>query len=293
MAVSPRRPKGPSLNALRAFEAAARLNSFAYAAEELNVSPGAIAQHVKSLEEWLGGNLFDRHPQGITLTAYGAEHLPDLSTAFDALSNSVNAMRYGIANIQVRIATLPSIAELWLAPRLPKIRAVCPELKISITALEKPPNMQREMFDFSIFFGNQIDTPYSITLCDDFLFPVCAPSIAQELKELKNLSNFELLSDATWSDDWVNWINIVAKGSAPPKLGPVYSLYSIAVQEVVNNAGVLIGHEPLIEQHLQSGALVMAFDFAPLKGQSMLLTPASNQVQSSAMTNFVEALTRI
>lgn len=110
MNAAPRQPKGPHLNALRAFESTARLGSFTAAAEELNVTPGAIAQHVKSLEAWAVSPLFVRHTRGVTLTPLGEELLPDFTRAFDHLSEAVQALRTKAAPQKVKIATLPAIA---------------------------------------------------------------------------------------------------------------------------------------------------------------------------------------
>ena len=115
----------PSLNSLRAFEAAARYESFVIAAEELGVTPGAVAQQVKALEAWLGVELFDRLSQGIRLREEARAVLGELSGAFDALGNAVASLRTAAGSPFLRIAALPSIAQLWLQPRLAAVvRAV-------------------------------------------------------------------------------------------------------------------------------------------------------------------------
>jgi len=150
MSISPPRPKSPPLNAMRAFESAARLGGFSKAADELCVTPGAISQHIKSLEEWAGAPLFKRRSQGVMLTELGMETASQFSDAFDALGGAVRSLRSGARQSTINIAALPSVAQLWLSPRLPAIRAALSDLKISITALETPPNLYREMFDISI-----------------------------------------------------------------------------------------------------------------------------------------------
>ena len=143
MAVSPPRPKDLPLTALRAFEAAARLGGFSAAAPQLGVTPGAITAHVKTLETALGAALFDRTTRGVRLTALGRRVLPEFVAAFDALGAAVQTLRREAAPRTVHIATLPSIAQLWLSPRLPALRAAAPEIAISITAMETPPNLKR------------------------------------------------------------------------------------------------------------------------------------------------------
>ena len=112
MSVQPPRPKGPPLNALRAFEAAARLGSFARAANELCVTPGAVAQHISSLESWAGAPLFQRRARGVALSPLGRAVAPALGEAFDRLADASHLLRRMAAPAQIRIATLPSIAQL-------------------------------------------------------------------------------------------------------------------------------------------------------------------------------------
>jgi LysR family transcriptional regulator, glycine cleavage system transcriptional activator len=260
MSIAPPRPKGPPLNALRAFEAAARLNSFSRAADELCVTPGAVAQHIKVLEEWAGAPLFDRHAQGVRLTSLGRAVAPGLGTAFDSLADAAHLLRRIAAPDEIRIAALPSVAQLWLSPRLPAIRRTSPGLSISVTAMERPPNLMREPFDLAIFFstGQAKDAGMQI-LAEDSLFPVCAPDIAKRLTTPRDLSAETLLHDANWRDDWAIWLAAEKLSGITTALGPAYSLYSLAVEEAIHGAGVLIGHAPLVAPALASGALVAPF----------------------------------
>ena len=259
MSIAPPRPKGPPLNALRAFEAASRLNSFSRAADELCVTPGAVAQHVKALEEWAGAPLFDRHAQGVRLTSLGRAVAPGLGTAFDSLADTAHLLRRIAAPDEIRIAALPSVAQLWLSPRLPAIRHASPGLSISVTAMERPPNLMREPFDLSIFFGaRQTGGAKALVLAEDSLFPVCAPEIAERLATPHDLSRETLLHDASWRDDWAIWLAAEKLGGIAAS-GPAYSLYSLAVEEAIHGAGILIGHAPLVAPALASGALVAPF----------------------------------
>ncbi|MCX8955298.1 LysR family transcriptional regulator, partial [Ruegeria sp. NA] len=153
MSVSPKRPKGPPLNAMRAFEAAARNISFVAAAEELNVTPGAISQHVKTLEGWAGAALFRRNAQGVELTPEGQSLVAEFTRAFDQLADAARALRNLKPNADFHIAALPAIAQLWLPKRLRQIRSQFPDISFSVTALEAPPSLGRELFDLSIFFA--------------------------------------------------------------------------------------------------------------------------------------------
>lgn len=255
MPVAPPTPRSLPLNALRAFEAAARLGSFVAAAEELGVTAGAIAAHIKSLEAEIGAPLFERRTRGVDLTALAERLLPDFVAAFDALGAASQRLRAEAAP-RVHIAALPSVAQLWLSPRLPALRAAAPDIAISITALERPPNLKRVPFDISIFYR---PTGEGQALDDDVIFPVCAPALAAALREPRDLVSVTCLTDATWADDWAAWMKKAAPGLAFAPRGPLFSLYALAVTEAINGAGVLMGHEALVRDELASGRLVAPF----------------------------------
>jgi DNA-binding transcriptional LysR family regulator len=254
MAVAPPRPKDLPLNALRAFEAAARLQSFAAAAIELGVTPGAVTAQIKGLEARLGTPLFHRTARGVEVTAVGARALPGFVAAFDALGAAVQGLRAEAAPRVVHVATLPAIAQLWLSPRLPVLRAVAPEIAVSVTAMEAPPNLKRAPYDLSLFPG---DT--GMLLAEDVIFPVCSPEMAARLSRPEDLAGVPCLTDASWAGDWALWAAAAMPGRAFTPRGPVFSLYALAVEEAAGGAGVLIGHGPLVAGHLSRGVLVAPF----------------------------------
>ena len=241
------------LNALRAFEAAARTGAFTLAAAELGVTPGAVTAHVKTLEDQLGAALFERQAKGVRLTSLGAAVAEAFTEAFDALSRAEAQLRALAAPQEVHIATLPAIAQLWLSPRLPALRAAAPEISVSITALEAPPNLKRSRHDLSLFpaeGGGRL-------VAADELFPVCAPGLSARLRRVEDLGAVPCLSDSAWNRDWEIWLQAV--GAKVAVRGPVFSLYALAVEEAVNGAGVLMGHGPLVAAHLERGTLVAPF----------------------------------
>lgn len=265
MTVTPPRPKDLPLTALRAFEAAARLGGFAAASQELGVTPGAITAHIKSLELELGAALFDRTPRGVQLNALGAKVMPGFVEAFDQLGHAVQTLRSEAAPSTVHIAALPSLAQLWLSPRLPSLRAAAPDISISITAMEAPPNLKRAPYDLSLFYSEDRKG----ALSRDVIFPVCSPAMAAKLSSPSDLSQVSCLSDSTWVDDWAIWAT-AANTSFTPR-GPEFSLYTLAVEETVNGAGVLMGHEALVASHMARGELVEPFDIKVQLNSSLRL----------------------
>ena len=257
--LTPPRPSAPPLNALRAFESAARLGGFKAAAAELSVTPGAVAQHIKALEHWVGAPLFERMSHGVRLTDLGADVIGDFSYAFDRLGQAVIKLREGAGPRAIRVAVLPSIAQLWLSSRLPDIRAIDPDTTISITALDHPPNLAREPYDLSIFFREPGEFEHGVEVCRDAIFPVCAPSMAASLGEPGDLAGLLFLHDVSMTDDWRQWLDYAVPEQHVNTSGPTFSLYSLALQEVENGAGIIIGHEPLVRASLRKGSLVAPF----------------------------------
>jgi DNA-binding transcriptional LysR family regulator len=272
------------LNALRAFEAAARTGAFTLAAAELGVTPGAVTAHVKALEERLGAPLFERQARGVRLTALGLAAVEELTGAFDALAGAEARLRALALPQEVHIATLPAIAQLWLSPRLPALRAAAPQISVSITALEAPPNLKRSLHDLSLF---PAETGGRLVAGDE-LFPVCAPGLAARLGRVENLASVPCLSDTAWDRDWEVWLHAV--GVKMAVRGPVFSLYALAVEEAVNGAGVLMGHGPLVAAHLERGVLIAPFSHRVGLSRSYRLWSARPLVKGSAVARVADFL---
>lgn len=277
MSVSPPRPKGPALNALRAFEAAARLESFASAAEELSVTAGAISQHIKALEEWAGVPLFRRNAQGVRLTSEGRAIAPAFVKAFDALGNAVRGLRDVRPTRDIQIATMPSLAQLWLPSRLRLIREKFPHIRLSVTALEAAPNLRRELFDLSLFIRQPTGSDQEIVVRPDVIYPICAPALAASISAPEDLADHPLLFDRSWSDDWGLWAKAAQVGLANIDEGAQYSLFSLAQEEAKSGAGVLMGHAILSEAAVESGDLVRLFDIACRTDKSLVLEAATQK----------------
>lgn len=290
MPVKPPRPRGPHLNAMRCFEAAARVGGFAAAGEELSVTPGAVSQQIKALEDWIGAPLFERRSQGVALTALGESVADEFGAAFDALGSALHRLRAEAPQKTINIAALPSVAQLWLSPRLPLVRDAFPDHAVSITALEVPPNLRRGLFELSIFIGTPTGFKTEQILAADTITPVCSPAIAERLKRHSDLDAETLIYDATWADDWAMWLSHIGQPANLGKEGPTFSLYSIAVDEARNGAGVLMGHQSLVERHLASGELVAPFKDKVATGKSLILETATPPSTSGVVAKIVKML---
>lgn len=279
----------PPLNALKAFEAAARHESFAKSAEELGVTAAAVSQHVKALEQWLGAPLFERRARGLHLTEAGRRALPGFIAAFDAMGDAVQSMRGLVSGRQLSIAALPSVAQLWLAPRLPALRRAFPGLRPSVHALEEVPNFRREPFDLAIFFvGAAPEGMTAHRIADDIIFPVCAPSLAAELRSPSDLARVQLVVDTSWRRDWPIWLKAAGVSQISIEDGLGFSLFSLALQAATDGAGVLVGHHTLVAEPLAAGTVVAPFEIKARTGACLtVLAPANPPSETLAVMEWL------
>lgn len=259
MAVAPPRRTLPPHAALRAFEAAARHQSFTAAADELCVTPAAVAQQVKVLEQWLGVALFERQARGVVLTPQAQRAWPALAAALDQLGLAVQALRAEVNTRELQLVALPAVAQLWLAPRLAALHRAFPDVQVSVTAMEAPPNFRREPYDLGLFYGPHAAFDGEVRpLAGDRLVPVCAPALGRRLRRQPPaaLRGEVLLHDAVWSQDWARWCRGVGVSGLDVDAGPRFSLFSLAVQAALDGQGVLIARQRLVAGHLAARRLV-------------------------------------
>jgi LysR family glycine cleavage system transcriptional activator len=276
MSVKPPRRRLPSLNALRAFEAAARCGSFVKAADELGVTAGAVTQQIRQFEAWLGFPVFQRLAQGVILTDAAREVLPRLTRGFDTLGLAVQSLRDSHHDRALTIAALPCIAQLWLSPRLMPLQHAFPGLQISVSAMEQPPDPRREPHDLAIFYLDVDAARAGMATGEaDAILPVCAPSLAATIDCPADLGRHILLHDAVWRGDWARWLAFAgAAATIDATRGPAFSLYSLALDAALSGAGVLMGRTSLIAPHLADGRLVAPFASALTTSDRLTLIAA-------------------
>ena len=250
--------KLPPLNALRSFEAAARLGGFQPAAEELCVTAGAVSQQIKRLEEWFGEELFQRHVRGVSLTPTGAQLQPKLTRLLDELAETVMPRNDRSRSKRLVINSLPAFAECWLLPRLPGFQSAYPDIEIELRAEDALPSFSGEEDQVGLRY---LEGPVTGLECekilDDEIFPVCSPDLAEGLK-LTGLTEAQLLYDVAWKQDWSRWWKAAGLEGTPPQ-GTRFSLYAMAVKSALDGGGVLMAHGALLAGELNDGRLVMPF----------------------------------
>lgn len=284
------RPSGPPLNSLRAFEAAARLESFSDAADELCVTAAAIAQQVKILEQWANMKLFERMSKGVKLTPAGNEIREDLGEIFDRIGQVTQKLRSISSPNHVQIATLPSIAQFWLSKVLPDIRNCFSGTTISVSTTVTPPNMNREPIDICLYFDENPDSTFTHILSQDVMYPVCSPSLEKTLQNRETQNEVALFHDSHWHQDWDTWLSNSQEMDSVDTRGSVFTLYSLAIEEVKSGAGAMIGHELLVRPYLETGELVKPFKTEVKLDRWLTINVSNRSLRNPVVNQIVEFL---
>lgn len=257
----------PPLNALRAFEAAARHLSFTKAAEELHVTQAAVSHQVKQLEETLGVVLFRRLNRTILLTDAGQAYLPPLREAFDAIATATAEVTARRETGPLRVSVLPSFAAKWLLPRLPRFREAHPECDLLLSASNEVADLHREGIDAAIRFGLGPYPDLEVTpLMREHVFPVCSPRLLEGPRPLRvpeDLKHHVLLQDQVHDtpDDpgWRVWLDAAGVTGIDPARGPGYSDSALVLQAAVDGQGVALSRRSLAQDDLAAGRLIKPF----------------------------------
>jgi len=255
----------PPLNAVRAFEAAARHLSFIKAAEELHVTPGAVSQQVKALEDWLGCVLFRRLARGVLLTDAGQSYWPELRDILDRLESVSQRIRAFDEGRELSVSTLPTLAARWLIPRLGSFRERSPGVEVRIVASVTLADFQRDGIDVGIRFGaGHYPGLHSELLMAEEVFPVCSPRLLEQGPPLRvpdDLRHYTLLHDLPDPNgvhelDWVKWLLAVGARGVDATRGPRFTYTHMSLQAAIAGQGVALATSVLIGDDLATGRLV-------------------------------------
>lgn len=252
----------PSLNALRAFEAAARQQSFTKAAGDLNVTQGAISHQVKGLEAELGLKLFMRRGKTLILTEAGRAYHDVVRDAFDRLAAGTTLLLERENTGILTVSMSPNFAAKWLIHRLGSFALAEPSIQLRVSASMEHVDFSREDVDLAIRHG-QGDWPglHVTRLCGEELFPVCSPKLLEGRKGLKrpgDLRHHTLLHSRE-RNDWAQWLQAAHIAPSEPARSIDFNQMSMALDAAVDGQGVALARTALAAWDLISGRLVCPF----------------------------------
>ena len=266
----------PSLTALRAFEAAARHQSFSLAAGELFVTHAAISRQVRRLEAELGRALFDRTGNRVRLNEAGRELARALGGAFDAIAAASHRLGAGPRTDRLVIAVDPGLADRWLNRRLGRFQERAPGLDIEIIPALHLVDLESGAVDAAVYysFDDPPRTLRSVRLMDVMAFPVCSPRLLGGLARPADLARHRLLheQDTTW---WRRWLALADETTVDWSKGTIYRESSLVLDAATDGQGVAVGDNLLAYEELRDGRLVKPFAETCRSGTYFLVRPAA------------------
>lgn len=260
----------PPLNALRAFEAAARHLNFSRAAEELSVTPGAVSQQIQNLEDYVGAALFKRTPKGLLLTDAAQTALPALREAFDRLAEAASLLTAAVDGRRLTLTAAPSFAAKWLVPRLGGFEQAHPQVDVWLSAGIDLVDLNAGEVDLAIRYGAGRYPGLEVQrLLGETVIPVASPELiaTTPLNEPADLAHHVLLHDGSPDPDdscpdWAMWLAARGVRGVDGTRGPRFNQSSLVIEAAVNGRGVALAKRTLAQADLEAGRLIAPLQIA-------------------------------
>jgi len=285
----------PPLNALRTFEAAARAPSFAAAAEELAVTPGAVSRQVKALEDWLGTRLFLRRHKQVSLTPEGRAYLEAIGGPFEAIAAATERLAADRRARPLAICSYPTFAIRWLLPRWARFYDRHPEIDVQLTTSLQPLDLANAPYDAAVQVSAEPAAWKGmrwLKLAEVALIPVCGPALAATLRRPADLARHTLLHGAPRPDDWARWLACAGVDGLDARAGPRFESLNLAFQAAIEGIGIAIAIRALVEDDLAAGRLLQPFGPARLSGRPFYLVWPEARTRDRRLRAFVDWLAR-
>lgn len=288
----------PPLNALRAFEAAARRLSFTKAADDLDVTPGAISQQIKILEEHVGQPLFRRLGRSVELTDAARAAMPALRAGFEHLEDAVRLMRLPLRRERVSVSAAPSFASKWLVPRIDRFQSAHPSVQVWISADMSLVDFGYSDVDVAVRYGPGFyDGVLVEKLMNEEVLPVCSPSLLEAGRPLavpSDIVGHTLLHDASADHDpscpdWSMWLAARGVHGGDGNQGLRFNQSALVIDAAASGRGIALAKRAIAAADLASGRLVAPFSEAGDKvGFAYWLVRPKGRTLTPAVKVFLE-----
>jgi LysR family glycine cleavage system transcriptional activator len=283
----------PPLNALRAFEAAARHASFSRAADELHVTHGAVSRQVQALEAWLDLLLFERHNRRVVLTEAGAAYLAEIGAALDRIALATARQVERREKRLLRVNALATFTMRWLIPRLSAFQLAHPATEVRVTTSNAPLPEVFDPFDVAIRGGpDQVAGYMAQPFLSEARLPVCSPALLARLPLARpeDLRQHTLLHAATLPEVWPQWLMVAGVPDLQPLGSVTLEHFYLTLQAALDGLGVAIGPERLVADDVAEGRLTRPFAGPLLPARSYCTYVAEARVHDPAVVAFCEWL---
>ncbi|MBT7583252.1 MAG: LysR family transcriptional regulator [Kordiimonadaceae bacterium] len=280
----------PPFSALKAFEAAAKHDSFKAAAEDVSLSPSAISHQIRSLEDYLGFQLFIRDKGFVRLSERGREYYNHIQGIFDSLEQTTQDFRIHLNKTKIVINLFHSFLSSWLYEKLPDFQKQHPEIELSFISSDNPPEYDKFEFDIAIYFGKRpLSGVKSVHLLDDYMTMVASPEMAASLPsqdDIFDLEQLPFLHCTCETKEWEIWFNSFDQPCPKQEYQLNTNDRSMVLNGAAQNMGIAIGRQPFMENHLQNGTLVMPYDKYIDTGYKYFLTYPKSLEQNENIKHF-------
>lgn len=284
----------PPLNSLVAFESAARHLSFTVAAQELNVTQGAISRQVRLLEDYLGKSLFERTTRSMSLSPTGAQYYDVVREALHKLASSTGEIRHWRGAQQVTVATSTAMASLWLLPKVAEFQRENEDVDLRIIAYDHVKDYTRLDCDLALYYCRTLPKEMHVTpLFNEEVFPVCSPGYLEKHPDLQSLNDFSKCT-VLWLEDpqrdwigWGEWFQRLGCHMVEPRHRININSYSMLLQSAIGGQGIALAWSNLVGNHLETGALVRPVpETLTTDGQFCLLEPNNRPATRDSVKKF-------
>ena len=290
-------PRLPSLDLLKAFEAAARLLSFTKAGDELHLSQSAVSRQIQDLEEQLGVPLFQRRHRALVLTEAGQQLFSAAAQVLATMRTVTDRLRAATGRQVLSVTTMASFAALWLVPRLSGFARDHPGVDVRIATEPRMQDLEREGLDVGIrYCTDEMAGDEALRLFGEVVFPVCSPQLATDpkrpLREPADLRHHVLLQYddpegyAPWLN-WKSWLELVGVPDLRPAGSILLSGYEYIIPAAIAGQGVALGRSPLVRELIDAGTLVAPFPRTSASSRAYFVQISTNAAKRPEVEAFV------
>ncbi len=247
----------PPLVSLQAFEAVARRRSFALAAAELHLTASAVSHQIARLESHLGVRLFERSAHGVRMSTAGEHYLSRVAGALGAIAAATDDLRHGVSN-SLYVHCSPSLATLWLMPRLRAFAQAHPQIVLNLSASPTHSDFGLGQADIDIRYGVPRWTDLVVEpLFEETILPLASPAFIKEhrLRRLEQLLEVPLIQSTVSVVQWADWFRQCADKRAPERFAARFDRAQMALDSATQGLGVALESATMAAQHLADGRL--------------------------------------
>lgn len=279
----------PPLTALKSFTAAARLGSFQAASVELFVTPSAVSHQVKSLEEFLGIELFVRRTRRIVLTAAGEQYYQSVQEALFEIDRATQNLISTHQTGQLHLSVAPAFLTRWLLPRISSFYEAQPDVEIEMSAETGLIDFERSETDMAVYFGHGQWSDIEVQLLRHYQqVPVCNPNLlnGKEIYTPEDLLNYTLLHIPKRKDEWPRWFKQVGVPYKESKRGLYLSSGSLTTSAAINGLGFALADVGFVSDEIATGKLTAPLDEFLITDKSFYLVYQKKRALTYPMKAF-------